>query len=98
VNWSDEAERQRAARDRLLTQTCAREDKAWWWVSMREGNRSAFSGYHWTPSAYSEVRCARPSCGRKWRTTAAYVAGLPDQPEDTRGYQADQAAEGGGAL
>lgn len=49
-----------------------------WVVTQRNGNRSAFSGYRWTPSDYSEVRCTASGCGKRWRTRAAYVAGLPD--------------------
>jgi hypothetical protein len=49
-------------------------------VIMRNGNRSAFSGYHWTPSAYSAVRCLK--CGAIWRTKAAYVRQAPDAPND----------------
>lgn len=40
-------------------------------------NYSAFNGYHFTPSDYSEVRCTRPGCSGIWRTKAAYVEGLP---------------------
>lgn len=45
-------------------------------VLQRKGNRSAFNGYRWTPSAYSAVRCT--SCGACWRTKAAYVDSAPD--------------------
>jgi hypothetical protein len=48
-----------------------------WVVTQRLSNRSAFNGYRTTPSAYSEVCCG--SCGTRWRTTAAYVADLPDE-------------------
>jgi hypothetical protein len=47
-------------------------------VIARNGNRSAFNGYHWTPSKWSAVRCT--SCRAIWRTLAAYVATLPDAP------------------
>lgn len=47
-----------------------------WVVVTRRGNYSAFSGYHFTRSAYSEVRCL--DCGSRWRTKAAYVAALKD--------------------
>lgn len=40
-------------------------------------NYSAFNGYHYTPSDYSEVRCTRPNCGGFWRTKSAYVDTLP---------------------
>lgn len=38
-------------------------------------NRSAFNGYHRTPSEYSLIRCG--SCDGYWRTKAAYVETLP---------------------
>lgn len=50
-----------------------------WVVEVRNGNYSAFSGYRFTPSDYSQVRCTR--CGSRWRTKAGYVAGLPDAPD-----------------
>lgn len=46
-----------------------------WVVSVLRGNYSAFNGYRFTPSDYSEVRCER--CGVRWRTKAAYVDTLP---------------------
>jgi hypothetical protein len=52
--------------------------KGAWAVIVRNGNYSAFSGYRFTPSAYSSVRCG--TCHRVWRTKAGYVAGLPDAP------------------
>jgi len=48
-----------------------------WVVSQRNHNRSAFNGYHYTPSAYSTVTCR--GCHGFWRTKAAYVNQLPDQ-------------------
>jgi hypothetical protein len=45
-------------------------------VVHRQCNYSAFNGYHWTPSAYSQVRCLK--CGTFWRTKANYVRGLRD--------------------
>ncbi len=47
-----------------------------WVVTMRRANRSAFNGYHLTPSAYSEVTC--PIDRKRWRTRAGYVDTLPD--------------------
>lgn len=47
-----------------------------WRVALRHGNASAFNGYNWTPSDYSEVRCLR--CWAVWRTRAAYVERLGD--------------------
>lgn len=38
---------------------------------------SAFNGYHFTPSDYSEIVCTRPGCHGRWRTKAEYVDGLP---------------------
>ena len=48
-------------------------------VTMYKHNRSAFNGYHPTPSDYSEVTCDREKggCGWHWRTKAAYVDRLP---------------------
>jgi hypothetical protein len=52
-----------------------------WWVRFYKCNYSAFSdsafsGYHFTPSDYSEAVC--DACGgRRWRTKAAYVEQLP---------------------
>ena len=51
-----------------------------WYVVERNCNYSAFNGYKWTWSPYSQVRCA--TCGRSWRTKAAYVRALPDTPPD----------------
>ena len=49
-----------------------------WVVVTRQANYSTFNGGRRTPSAYSEVRCT--ACRGRWRTRAAYVASLPDQP------------------
>jgi hypothetical protein len=45
-------------------------------VTARYCNYSAFNGYHWTPSDYSEVRCSE--CRTSWRTKARYVEHLKD--------------------
>lgn len=45
-----------------------------WRLLQYRCNHSAFSGYHWTTSAYSEVTCER--CHRRWRTRAVYVEKL----------------------
>lgn len=55
-------------------------DRAWR-VTARRCNYSAFNGYHWTPSDYSEVRCS--ACRVSWRTKAAYVDKLPDAHWDS---------------
>jgi hypothetical protein len=55
---------------------CRRQHREAWRVLDRRANHSAFNGYHWTPSDYSGVRCG--TCGRYWRTKAAYVDTLPD--------------------
>lgn len=44
-------------------------------------NYSAFNGYHYTVSDYSEVRCVRPGCHGQWRTKAKYVDDLPKRSE-----------------
>jgi hypothetical protein len=74
-----EAEMNRKAHEAVLA--CGREHRERWVVLQRNGNCSAFNGYHWTPSDYSSVMCAKPGgCGRVWRTNAAYVDRLPDAP------------------
>jgi hypothetical protein len=67
------------AREHQVVLDCGRRHRATWAVLQRNGNRSAFSGYHWTPSDYSAVRCGE--CGRVWRTKAAYVSQLPDDTD-----------------
>ena len=64
--------------EREETVACMREHRGSWVVYQRECNFSAFSGYQQTPSDYSGIRCT--ACGRRWRTKAAYVATLPDEP------------------
>ena len=59
---------------------CMRDHRAAWVVVHRKCNYSAFSGYHFTPSDYSLVRCG--TCGRRWRTRAAHVDDLPDAREE----------------
>lgn len=46
-------------------------------VTSYKCNHSAFNGYRYTPSNYSQVRCLRPGCFGSWRTDAAYVETLP---------------------
>lgn len=48
----------------------------YWHVLQRECNHSAFNGYHYTPSDYSQIGCS--CCLRLWRTKAAYVNTLAD--------------------
>lgn len=48
-----------------------------WVVLQRNGNASAFNGYHWTYSDYSSVQCR--VCGAVWRTKADYVFSLKDK-------------------
>jgi hypothetical protein len=57
---------------------CGKRDA--WRVTARLCNYSAFNGYRWTPSEYSEVECASHlgGCGARWRTKALYVGGLPN--------------------
>ena len=59
-------------------ESCKNPDhKPHWFVVTRKANYSAFNGYHWTPSDYSEVRCGM--CGSRWRTKAKFVDDLPNQ-------------------
>ncbi len=45
-------------------------------VTARHCNYSAFNGYQFTPSRWSEVMCEK--CGHFWRTKARYVDSLKD--------------------
>jgi hypothetical protein len=45
-------------------------------VVQRNGNASAFNGYHWTRSDYSSIRCLQTLAF--WRTKANYVGALRD--------------------
>jgi len=56
-----------------------------WVVLVRKGNYSAFNGYRFTPSDYSEVYCK--SCHAIGRTKAKYVDLLPDGEIDAGGVQ-----------
>lgn len=51
------------------------EHRPQWRVIARNGNFSAFNGYRWTPSDYSELKCR--ACGAIWRTKARYVSTIP---------------------
>lgn len=61
---------------------CQRNHRGRWRVVQYHGNASAFNGYHWTPSAYSGIRCLE--CGRFWRTRADYVERLNMITEEDR--------------
>lgn len=59
--------------------SCPREGgekarRAWWRVVTYHANHSAFNGYRYTPSDYSECYCTR--CNARWRTKATYVTTL----------------------
>jgi hypothetical protein len=56
------------------------ESERRWRVALRHGSASAFNGYRWAPSDFSEVQCLR--CYAIWRTRAAYVERLPDYDLD----------------
>lgn len=53
-----------------------------WRVSVRDGNYSAFNGYAFQPSDYSQVICI--TCHSVWRSKAKYVRGLPDITQQER--------------
>lgn len=42
-----------------------------WVVVTYRGNKSAFNGYKFTPSEFSEIKCNK--CGNTWRTKMNYV-------------------------
>lgn len=63
---------------------CTPPDRSRWRVVQRNCNHSAFSGYRWTPSAYSGIRCL--GCGAFWRTKAQYVGKIKDVEGD-EGYR-----------
>lgn len=52
-----------------------------WRIIQYMCNRSAFNGYHYTPSDYSAIRCLK--CHSIWRTKANYVESLKKQNENT---------------
>ena len=47
-----------------------------WEVTQRNCNHSAFSGYHYTSSRYSAIRCT--ACRAIWRSTGRFVHMLKD--------------------
>ena len=55
------------------------------------GNYSAFNGYHFTASDYSEVVCV--DCLTSWRTKAKYVGTLPRIPENLHGVSQSELQE-----
>lgn len=67
-----------------MTCRCGRRDA--WRVTAYRCNYSAFNGYHYTPSDYSEVTCSEDAggCGRRWRTKARYVEELPRMARSSR--------------
>lgn len=48
-----------------------------WVVEQRNCSHSAFNGWRWAPSSYSQVRCL--TCRATWRTNAKYVNRLQDK-------------------
>jgi hypothetical protein len=52
---------------------CGKRDA--WYVTAYRCNHSAFNGYRYTPSDYSEVECRSiyGGCGVRWRTKARYA-------------------------
>ena len=54
-----------------------------WEVMQYKCNHSAFSGYKWTPSDWSSLRCE--ACGASWRTKADYVGQLMKETAAARG-------------
>lgn len=63
-----------------------------WVVRVRRGNYSAFNGYRFTPSAYSEVSCL--DCDARWRSKARYIDGLPLKPWENPNYTTDSPGPG----
>lgn len=59
--------------------SCRCGNRTAWYVVTYRGNFSAFNGYRFTPSDYSEVTCrvVQGGCGARWRTKAKYVDSLP---------------------
>lgn len=53
---------------------CKPPDRANWVIVQYKCNHSAFNGWRYTPSAYSEIRCMK--CRGLWRTKAKYVKTL----------------------
>jgi hypothetical protein len=81
TSWAADAAHDREMNARWHAENvvpCMRDHRAAWWVVHRNCNYSAFNGGHRTPSDYSLVCCG--TCGRRWRTKAAYVGRLPDKP------------------
>jgi hypothetical protein len=66
---------------------CRCKHRGCWRVTARKCNYSAFNGYRWSPSDYSEVICdvTAGGCGARWRTKAAYVYEIPDADWVPRG-------------
>lgn len=47
-----------------------------WEVVRRNHTRSAFNGYRWAHSDYSDLKCR--TCRSYWRTKAKYVSQIKD--------------------
>lgn len=58
--------------------TCKPQDRTKWRVRQYRCNHSAFNGNRYTPSDYSALSCL--GCGNAWRTKAAYVATITQEP------------------
>lgn len=56
-----------------------------WGITQYRCNHSAFSGYHYTSSDYSAIRCLGAGCLGMWRTKADYVDDLPMLSRDEWG-------------
>lgn len=76
-DWISETEDLLARQHREVLR-CGREHREHWFVTVRKANYSAFGGYRYTRSDYSDLQCRAPECGRRWRTNAKYVSRIPD--------------------
>ena len=47
-----------------------------WRVTQYRCNHSAYNGYRYTPSAYSNIICEVTGCTGSWRTKASYADAL----------------------
>ncbi len=67
---------------------CCRPEARKWSVIRRRFSCSAFNGYRPQWSAYSDVECG--TCGRQWRTKAAYTNALPNSERAERWERPDR--------